>query len=232
MTEQPATILVAEDDPEMLRAVRRALELAGYHVLVAQDGATALALASEEALALLVLDIGLPRLDGLTACRRVREFSDMPIIMITARGQDEDVVRGLDAGADDYLPKPFSIDQLLARVRARLRRTRPTADKPRAAYTHGALVVDFAWRRASVGGREIRLSPTEYRLLATLAAYPGLVLTKHQLLESVWGAESAHDRHLLQVNMTRLRRKLEPDPDHPRYIITTPGVGYGVPKPE
>ena len=232
MTEQPPSILVAEDDPEMLRTVRRALELAGHRVLAAQDGETALELASNEALALLMLDIGLPRLDGLTVCRRVRAFSDVHIIMVTARGQEEDIVRGLDAGADDYLPKPFGIDQLLARVRAVMRRTRPTAEKPHAAYTNGELAVDFAWRRATVGGQEIRLSPTEYRLLATLATYPGLVLTKHQLLEYVWGSESAHDRHLLQVNMTRLRRKIEPDPEHPRYIITTPGVGYGVPRSE
>src|SRR5215212_2705041 len=225
MTAQASSILVAEDDPEMLRAVRRALEFSGYRVLTAQDGETALELTSNESLVLLVLDIGLPRLDGLTVCRRIREFSDIHIIMITARGQDEDIVRGLDAGADDYLPKPFSIDQLLARVRAVMRRTRLSIEKPHAVYSNGDFSVDFAWRRAMVAGREVHLSPTEYRLLAALATYPGLVLTTHQLLEQVWGSESAHDRHLLQVNMTRLRRKIEPDPEHPRYIITTPGVG-------
>ncbi len=232
MADELPTVLVAEDDPGVMRPVRRALEMSGYRVLTAADGETALALASDHALALVVLDIGLPRLDGLTVCQRLREFSDVYVIIITARGQEEDVVRGLDAGADDYLAKPFGIDELLARARAVLRRARQPPEKPRAAYTTGDLTVDFAWRRATVAGRDVRLTPTEYRLLATLAAHPGLVLTQRQLLEEIWGPESANDRRLLQVNVTRLRRKLEPDPDRPRYIITTPGVGYGVPKPD
>jgi DNA-binding response OmpR family regulator len=152
--------------------------------------------------------------------------------MITARGQDEDVIRGLDAGADDYLAKPFSVDQLLARVRAVLRRARPVEEKPRGAFVHGDLTVDFAAHRVSLAGRLVRLTPTEYQLLAILAAHAGLPLTQQQLLERVWGAEYLRDRHILQVNIGRLRRKIEPDPEHPRYILTQPGVGYFLAKPD
>jgi DNA-binding response OmpR family regulator len=230
-TKRP-TVLVAEDDPGMLRLVRRSLELAGYRVLVAQDGVKALELASEEELAMILLDIGLPGLDGLTVCRRVREFSEVHIIMITARGLEEDIVRGLEAGADDYLPKPFGVDQLLARVKAVLRRARPTGEKPHATYTYEALSIDFAAHRVTLDGEDVRLTPTEYQLLAALASHPGLVLTQQQLLERVWGAEYGNDRHILQVNVGRLRRKIEPDPEHPRYILTRAGVGYLVPRPE
>ncbi|HLH27261.1 MAG TPA: response regulator transcription factor [Chloroflexota bacterium] len=232
MATKAPTLLLAEDDPGMLRLVRRSLELAGYRVLVAEDGTTALDLASSEDLAMILLDIGLPGLDGLTVCRRVREFSDVYIIMITAWGAEEDIVRGLEAGADDYLPKPFGVDQLLARVKAVLRRARAAAEKPSARYTYGDLSIDFATHRVTLGGVELRLTPTEYQLLASLASYPGLVLTQHQLLERVWGAEYAADRHLLHVNIARVRRKIEPSPDNPRYLLTRPGVGYYLPKPE
>ena len=232
MATKTPTLLLAEDDPGMLRLVRRSLELAGYRVLVAEDGATALDLASREDLALLLLDIGLPGMDGLTVCRRVREFSEVYIIMITAWGREEDIVRGLEAGADDYLPKPFGVDQLLARVKAVLRRARPSAEKPRASYRYDGLVIDFAAHRVTINGAEVRLTPTEYQLLATLASHPGLVLTQHQLLERVWGQEYTADRHLLHVNIARVRRKIEPDPENPRYLITRTGVGYLVPKPD
>ena len=232
MATKPPTLLLAEDDPGMLRLVRRSLELEGYRVMVAQDGATALELASSEDLALLLLDIGLPGMDGLTVCRRVREFSEVYVIMITAWGREEDIVRGLEAGADDYLPKPFGVDQLLARVKAVLRRARPTGEKPRKSYQYGGLVVDFAAHRVTVDGAEVKLTPTEYQLLATLASHPGLVLTQHQLLERVWGPDYTADRHLLHVNIARVRRKIEPDPDNPRYLITRTGVGYLLPKPD
>src|SRR5579883_1893626 len=222
MATKAPTLLLAEDDPGMLRLVRRSLELAGYRVLVAEDGTTALDLASSEDLAMILLDIGLPGLDGLTVCRRVREFSDVYIIMITAWGAEEDIVRGLEAG----------VDQLLARVKAVLRRARAAAEKPSARYTYGDLSIDFATHRVTLGGVELRLTPTEYQLLASLASYPGLVLTQHQLLERVWGAEYAADRHLLHVNIARVRRKIEPSPDNPRYLLTRPGVGYYLPKPE
>jgi DNA-binding response OmpR family regulator len=232
MATKPPTVLLAEDDRELLRLVRRSLELAGYRVLSAQDGATALELASTENLALILLDIGLPGMDGLTVCRRVREFSEVYVIMITAWGREEDIIRGLEAGADDYLPKPFGVDQLLARVKAVLRRARPTAEKPRASYQYGGLVIDFAAHRVTIDGAEVKLTPTEYQLLATLASHPGLVLTQHQLLERVWGQDYTADRHLLHVNIARVRRKIEPDPDNPRYLITRTGVGYLIPKPD
>ena len=232
MATKTPTLLLAEDDPGMLRLVRRSLELAGYRVLVAQDGETALDLASSEELAMLLLDIGLPRLDGLSVCRRVREFSDVYVIMITAWGAEEDIVRGLKAGADDYLPKPFSVDQLLARVEAVLRRGRTTDDKPRSSYTYGGLTIDFAAHRVTLDGEEVPLPRTEYQILASLASHPGLVLTQQQLLERVWGAEYATDRHLLHVNIARVRRKIEPSPDNPRYLLTRSGVGYYLPKPE
>lgn len=231
MSAKSPTILVAEDDAGLLRWVRRSLELAGYRVLTAQDGLTALDLAADSKLTLIVLDIGLPGMDGLTVCRRVREFSDVYIIMATASGQEEDIVRGLDAGADDYLPKPFSTDQLLARIRAVLRRARDSTPRTQARYVYEDLVVDFADHRVTRGGEDLRLTPTEYQLLGALASHAGLTLTHQQLLERVWGAEYVQDRHLLQVNVGRLRRKLEQDPERPRYLLTRPGIGYYVPKP-
>src|SRR5581483_4696335 len=175
------------------------LKKEGYKVLVAEDGETALDLASSEELTMFLLDIGLPRMDGLTVCRRVREFSDVPIIMIPAWGAEDDIVRGLEAGADDYLPKPFGVDQLVARVKAVLRRARPSGEKPQASYTYGDLTIDFAGHRVLLDGEEVRLTPTEYQILAKLATHPGIVHTQHQLLEQVWGPEYATDRHLLHV---------------------------------
>jgi DNA-binding response OmpR family regulator len=232
MATKKPTVLLAEDDQGMLRLVRYSLEKEGYRVLVAEDGETALDLASSEELTMLLLDIGLPRLDGLSVCRRVREFSDVYIIMITAWGAEEDIVRGLEAGADDYLPKPFGVDQLIARVKAVLRRARTIDDKPRPRYTFGGLTIDFAAHRVTLDGEELRLTPTEYQILANLASHPGLVLTQQQLLERVWGTEYATDRHLLHVNIARVRRKVEPSPDNPRYLLTRSGVGYYLPKPE
>ncbi len=230
MANRVPTVLLAEDDPGMARLVRRSLELAGYRVLATGDGATALALAGSQAPALMLLDIGLPGMDGLTVCRRVREFSDVYVIMITALGQEEDIVRGLEAGADDYLPKPFGVDQLLARVKAVLRRMRPAGETSSAAYRCGSLTVEFAAHRVLRDGDEMRLTPTEYQLVATLATHPGLVLTNQQILERVWGPEYTADRHLLHVNVARVRRKLEPDPEHPQYVLTRSGVGYLMPK--
>ncbi|HEY7064425.1 MAG TPA: response regulator transcription factor [Chloroflexota bacterium] len=232
MPTKTPTLLIAEDDGGMRRLVEYSLKKEGYKVLVAEDGETALDLASSEELTMFLLDIGLPRMDGLTVCRRVREFSDVPIIMITAWGAEEDIVRGLEAGADDYLPKPFGVDQLVARVKAVLRRARPSGEKPRASYTFGDLTIDFAGHRVLLDGEEVRLTPTEYQLLANLASNPGLVLTNHMLLERVWGAEYTTDRHLLHVNIARVRRKIEPSPDNPRYLLTRSGIGYFLPKPE
>jgi DNA-binding response OmpR family regulator len=231
MANRKPTVLLAEDDPDLVRLLRRTLELDGYEVLVAENGAKALELASSEDLALILLDIELPTIDGLTVCQRTREFSDVYVIIITGRGQEEDIVRGLEAGADDYLPKPFGVDQLLARMKAVMRRSRPQGGKPQPKYTYRDLVVDFSAHHVTMAGSEVRLTPTEYRLLATMASHPGLPLTQHWLLEQVWGADYTDERHLLHVNIGRLRRKLEPDPENPQYILTH-RVGYYVPKPE
>ena len=181
---------------------------------------------------MILLDINLPAMDGLTVCKRVREFSSVPIMMITALGREEQIVRGLDAGADDYLAKPFGTDQLLARMRAVLRRTRmPDQPTESSTYEYEGLSVDLAWHRVTVNGQDVALTPTEYRLLACLVANAGLVLTQQQLLNMVWGEEYTDERHILHVNIGRLRRKLEVDPEQPRYVLTKTNIGYFVPRP-
>ena len=174
----------------------------------------------------------MPRMDGFTVCYRVREFSSVPIIIITARGQDQDKVRGLDLGADDYLTKPFSVDELLARVRAVIRRSQFTAREYtqglRATTATGSLIIDYSQHIVTLHGREIALTPTEYRIIAYLAQNVGRVVTQDLLLEHVWGPEYLGESHMLQVNINRLRRKLEVDATQPRYILTKVGVGYSL----
>ncbi len=228
---QQPLVLVVEDDPEIRRIARRALELEGYRVREAVDGATALAQAADPAIALIVLDVMLPRLDGIALCQRLRERSDVNILMLTALSREEDVVRGLDAGADDYLGKPFGVDELLARVRAVLRRSYPLQRDAPARYEHGELVVEFATRRVTVAGRTVALSSTEYALLALLAAEPGRVHTHYELLDRVWSRDHNSDRHVVEVTVARLRRKLEPDPHEPIHVLTSPRAGYLVPAP-
>jgi DNA-binding response OmpR family regulator len=230
------TILSADDDPHLLRLVARNLELEGYAVLTASDGEGALHLIEEQQPDLVLLDVMMPRLDGFSVCTRVREFSAVPIILLTARGQDQDKVRGLDLGADDYLTKPFSIDELLARVRAVLRRAQFSSGERtsglRSIITVGDLTIDDSQRTVTRAGRELALTPTEYRLLAYLAQNVGRVVTQDLLLERVWGAEYVGESHMLQVNINRLRRKLEDDPAHPRYIRTKVGIGYLLAAPQ
>jgi DNA-binding response OmpR family regulator len=172
----------------------------------------------------------MPKMDGFTVCQRVREFSSVPIIIVTARGQDQDKVRGLDLGADDYLTKPFSVDELLARVRAVLRRAQFSAQELAHGLTTtisvGELGVDYAQHQVKRAGEEVLLTPIEYRILAYLAHNAGRVVTQDLLLEHVWGSEYLGESHMLQVNINRLRRKIEADPTHPRYILTKVGVGY------
>jgi DNA-binding response OmpR family regulator len=227
------TILVADDDPQLLRLVTRNLQMEGYDILSAGDGEQALELIESRTPDLVLLDIMMPKLDGFSVCARVREFSAVPIILLTARGQDQDKVRGLDLGADDYLTKPFNVDELLARVRAVLRRGQYQASDralgPISRATIGELTVDYAQHLVQVAGEEIALTPIEYRLVAYLAQNAGRVVTQDLLLEHVWGAEYVGESHMLQVNINRLRRKLEPDPAKPRYILTKVGVGYLMP---
>lgn len=230
MSAKKTTILTADDDPQLLRLVSRNLQLDGYDVLTAADGQQALELIEARSPDLVLLDVMMPRLDGFSVCQRVREFSSVPIIILTARGNDQDKIRGLDLGADDYLTKPFSVDELLARVRAVLRRAQLSAVDAtqglRSRVTIGDLSVDYAQHQVTMNGREVELTPIEYRLLAYLAQNAGRIVTQDLLLEHVWGAEYVGESHLLQVNINRLRRKLEPDIARPCYIQTKTGVGY------
>jgi DNA-binding response OmpR family regulator len=225
-----ATILIAEDDPRMLKLVRRTLELEGYRVITASDGRQALELALAESLDLLVLDVMLPELDGFTVAQKVRDTSPVPILMLTARAAESDIVHGLDSGADDYLLKPFGADELAARVRALLRRSRqPDTPAPATVVIADNLTVDLTQRRVYRDGVEVMLTPTEYRLLALLASHRGKVLTHEMLLEQVWGPEWRGELHQLRVYIARLRQKIEPDATAPRYLLTRPGFGYTMP---
>jgi DNA-binding response OmpR family regulator len=230
MPAKKTTILTADDDPQLLRLIARNLQFEGYDVLTASDGKQALELVEQHAPDLVLLDVMMPKMDGFTVCHRVREFSSVPIIILTARGQDQDKVRGLDLGADDYLTKPFSIEELTARVRAVLRRaqfaTNEQTHAMRTTTTIGDLTIDYAQHIVRMAGEEVALTPIEYRILAYLAQNAGRVVTQDLLLEHVWGAEYVGEGHMLQVNINRLRRKLEPDPSDPRYILTKVGIGY------
>ena len=230
MTRQ--TVLVVDDEPRYVRLLRANLESLGYRVVAAEGGVSAVRRAEAEDPDLIVLDLMLPDLDGYEVCRQIREFSTVPIIMLTARRQQADKVRGLDLGADDYLTKPFDAEELLARVRAQLRRSglrqQPNLQPPLAL---GDLTVDFAQHRVSIRGHEISLSPTEYRLLFHLASNAGRVLVQEELLRLAWGPEYADEPDVLRVYIRRLRQKIEEDPSTPRYVLTKPGVGYLMPAP-
>jgi DNA-binding response OmpR family regulator len=210
----------------------RNLEFEGYEVLPASDGQQALAEIESHAPDLVLLDVMMPKMDGFTVCHRVREFSSVPIIIVTARGQDQDKVRGLDLGADDYLTKPFSVDELLARVRAVLRRSQITsregAQGLQATAVTGDLAIDYSQHLVTLAGKEVTLTPTEYAIIAYLAQNMGRIVTQDLLLEHVWGMEYLGESHMLQVNINRLRRKIETDPSQPRYILTKVGVGYSL----
>lgn len=230
MPVKKTAILIADDDPQILRLVARNLQLEDYEAVTATDGQEALDHIEARAFDLAILDVMMPRMDGFTVTARVREFSSVPIIILTARGQDQDKIRGLDLGADDYLTKPFSVEELLARVRSALRRSRFSSGQDgqglRPVTTIGDLIVDYAQHLVTRAGHELELTPIEYRLLAYLAQNAGRVITQDLLLEHVWGEEYAGESHLLQVNMNRLRRKIEDDPTNPRYLLTKMGVGY------
>ncbi len=231
MPAKKPTILTADDDPQLLRLIARNLQFEDYEVLTASDGQQALDLIEAHRPDAVLLDVMMPKMDGFTVCQRVREFSQVPIIIVTARGQDQDKIRGLDLGADDYLTKPFSVDELLARVRAVLRRAQfmsseSIAQVLQTTTTIGDLTIDYVQHLATMLGRELTLTPIEYRLLSYLAQNAGRVITQGLLLEHVWGSDYVGESHMLQVNVNRLRRKLEPDYTHPRYILTKVGIGY------
>ncbi len=230
MPVKKTTIVAADDDPQLLRLMTRNLEFEGYEVISVSDGQQALEQIEAQVPDLVLLDVMMPKMDGFSVCYRVREFSSVPIILVTARGQDQDKVRGLDLGADDYLTKPFSVDELLARVRAVLRRAHFTATEQaqtlRTTISIGELTIDFGQHLVYMRGQEVPLTPTEYNIIAYLAQNAGRVVTQDLLLEYVWGSEYIGESHMLQVNINRVRRKLEADPAHPRYILTKTGVGY------
>ena len=221
------TILVAEDEPQIAGLVRDYLEHAGFAVLAAADGAAAIATFRARRPDALVLDLGLPRVDGLDVVRAIRRESAVPIVILTARGDETDRVTGLELGADDYVVKPFSPKELVARVRAVLRRTDapPPSDER---ITAGDLELDLARRRVTAAGRVIGLTPTEFELLATLAREPGRVWTRSQLLDAVHGFSLETYERAIDGHIRNLRRKLEPGPGTPRYVRTVHGVGYAL----
>lgn len=227
MTSQGPILLVIEDEPQMLRFLRASLSTHGYRLVEATTAADGLAQAATRSPDIVLLDLGLPDMDGLEVTRRLREWSRTPIIVLSARGQDEDKINALDAGADDYLTKPFSVGELLARIRVALRHVATsTSGGQEPVFSVGELRVDLAKREVLVGADEVHLTPTEYKLLTTLIKYAGKVVTHRQLLTEVWGPAYVEHTQYLRVFMGQLRQKLEPDPAKPRYLINEPGVGY------
>jgi two-component system KDP operon response regulator KdpE len=221
-------ILVVEDEPRVSRYLRSSLQMSGYDVLVAPDGVKALELVQENRPGLILLDLRLPRMSGLEVLENVRKQFDMPIIVLTANDAEDDKVRALNMGADDYLTKPFTSRELQARIVAVTRRYRPAEPPAERAtvYENNALRIDFLARQVTVDGVPVHLTPTEYRLLITMAENTNRVLTHDYLLAHVWGAEYADDVHILRATIWRLRQKVERDPTTPIYILNEPGIGY------
>ena len=222
-------IVVVDDEPQIRRALRAALQAEGYRVDMAPSGAEALAMVDAAVPYLVILDLGLPDMDGTEVCSRLRASTQVPIIVLSVREAEREKVRALDAGADDYLVKPFGIAELLARIRASLRRAREEVGEP--VIQQGDLELDLARHRVTRDGVEIHLTPTEYELLAYLATHRGRVLTHQMILRRVWGAEYEGEVQYLRVFVSHLRRKIEPDPRSPRYLLTETGVGYRFPQP-
>jgi two-component system KDP operon response regulator KdpE len=220
-------VLVVEDEPQVMRFLRATLPDHGYRMVEAASGSQALVEASTRGPDLVLLDLGLPDLDGVEVTRRIREWSAVPILVVSARGQERDKVEALDAGADDYLTKPFGTEELLARMRVALRHaSRVRGEGGDSVFEAGELRVDLGARLVFLRGEELRLTRTEYRLLAVLVQNAGRVVTHRQLLREVWGPGSSSETHYLRVYMAQLRHKLEDDPAQPRYLLTETGVGY------
>ncbi len=217
-------ILVVDDERAIRRFLNTSLSAHGYAVYEAAAGEEALAAVVAHRPDVLILDLGLPDIDGTEVVRRLREWSQLPILILSVREHERDKIAALDAGADDYLTKPFGVGELMARLRAALRRVAQPATE--STFACQELAVDLARRRVTVAGQEVQLTPTEYDLLRVLVRHAGKVLTHHYLLQQVWGPEYSGELHLLRVNISNLRRKIEPEPARPRYILTEPGVGY------
>ncbi|MEU7577520.1 response regulator [Streptomyces sp. NPDC041068] len=220
-------VLVVEDDAQLVRALVINLQARKYGVDAAPDGATALRLAAARQPDVVILDLGLPDMDGIDVLRALRGWTRVPVLVLTARRASDEKVEALDAGADDYITKPFSMDELLARLRAAVRRTEsaPAAHET-VVVTTDDFSVDLVAKKVTRGGHDIRLTPTEWQLLEILICHPGRLITQRQLLQDVWGPSYGTKTNYLRVYMAQLRRKLEADPSHPRYLITEPGMGY------
>jgi len=221
-----ALVLVVDDEPAILKAVRTNLSRHGFQVETAETAGEALECYARLHPDLVLLDLGLPDMDGTEVIRDVRSRDNTPIIVLSVRGAESDKVAALDLGADDYLSKPFGVDELLARIRVALRHVVRPSSGAAAQFRTGDLEVDLELRRVTVGHREVHLSPTEYQLLKAFISHPNKVLTDRMLLQQVWGPEYGSEAHYLHVYVARLRKKLEEDPQRPRYLMTEPGVGY------
>jgi two-component system, OmpR family, KDP operon response regulator KdpE len=227
MSEPRRNVVVIEDDPQIRRFLRTVLPTDGFAVFEAETGARGLVEAATRKPDVVILDLGLPDMDGTEVIRRMREWSQVPIVILSARARERDKVAALDAGADDYLTKPFSVGELSARLRVALRHSAARlAQASEPVFVSGELEVDLAGRRVTIGERETKLTPIEYRLLSVLVKHAGMVVTHRQLLRDVWGPTYVEHTHTLRVHMASLRRKLEADPARPRYLRTELGVGY------
>lgn len=224
MSEKGMRILVIDDEPQIRKLLKVSLTAHGYHIdeaATGQDGINRAALFKPD---LIVLDLGLPDIDGKEVVKRLREWSAIPIIILTARDQEKEKIDALDAGADDYVTKPFGMGELMARMRVSLRHVANSDEEP--VITCGDLSIDLAQRRVTIGQREVKLTPTEYDIIKVLAQNAGKVLTHKQLLKAVWGNAYDEDTHYIRVFIGQLRRKIEENPTQPRYIITESGIGY------
>ena len=217
-------VLVIDDEAPILRALRINLTARKFEVSTAADGASGLAAMARDRPDVLILDLGLPDMDGTEVIKGVRGWTSTPIIVLSAWGQESQKVAALDAGADDYVTKPFGMDELLARLRAAVRRASPAPEAP--VVTTDDFTVDLADKRVIRGGKDVRLTPTEWQLLEVLVRHAGRLVTQRQLLAEVWGPSYQNEAHYLRVYVANLRRKLEPDPSAPRHLLTEPGIGY------
>ena len=226
MVSEGARILVVDDEPAILRMVRTNLQRHDFRVEASESGREALAAYDRFHPDLVLLDLGLPDLDGAEVIKAIRERSNTPIVVLSAREGEREKVAALDLGADDYLTKPFGVDELLARIRVALRHAARPARGAEAVFRTGDLAIDIVHRRVTVGQREVHVTPTEYELLKAFIAHPNRVLTDRMLLRQVWGSQYGSEAHYLHVYVARLRKKLEDDPQQPRYLVNEPGVGY------
>jgi two-component system KDP operon response regulator KdpE len=224
MADKGSRILVVDDEPQICKLLRVSLGAHGYNVHEAHNGNDGINLTTAIKPDLIILDLGLPDVDGKTVVTTIREWSEVPIIILTARDQEQEKIDVLDAGADDYITKPFGVGELMARIRVSIRRAAHSEDEP--VINCGDLSIDLALRRVTVGGREVKLTPTEYDIIKVLGQHVGKVLTHKQLLKAVWGNSYGEDTHYIRVYIGQLRRKIEDNPTQPRYIITESGVGY------